>query len=243
MSCAETGAVRSTAVVSASADSFIGNRLLCEKTGNTVLTCRFGVWMTQVRRPFPEMSIDGTTCQDGPHDSVAPFAVKLEGIARRDVNVPRQRLAQERTCAEQTRPDRGRRNAQALGHVLGRHLLDLAHHEHRSKGWRQLVYAALDRPAHFGAKRGGFRVLALVVIALLRERNDGSVALATTQRHQGAVNHDAGEPGQQRSEEHTSELQSRLHLVCRLLLEKKKKKKKTRQVEKKKNHNKTTKNK
>src|SRR2546422_10155792 len=31
-----------------------------------------------------------------------------------------------------------------------------------------------------------------------------------------------------RSEEHTSELQSRLHLVCRLLLEKKKKKKKMR---------------
>src|SRR3989449_7716969 len=30
--------------------------------------------------------------------------------------------------------------------------------------------------------------------------------------------------GEQRSEEHTSELQSRLHLVCRLLLEKKKKK-------------------
>src|SRR5687768_18330456 len=29
-----------------------------------------------------------------------------------------------------------------------------------------------------------------------------------------------------RSEEHTSELQSRIHLVCRLLLEKKKKKKK-----------------
>src|SRR5687768_17643973 len=32
-----------------------------------------------------------------------------------------------------------------------------------------------------------------------------------------------------RSEEHTSELQSRLHLVCRLLLEKKKKKKKQKQ--------------
>src|SRR2546422_7368484 len=30
-------------------------------------------------------------------------------------------------------------------------------------------------------------------------------------------------PGSRRSEEHTSELQSRLHLVCRLLLEKKKK--------------------
>src|SRR5690554_7649471 len=34
------------------------------------------------------------------------------------------------------------------------------------------------------------------------------------------------EAAQARSEEHTSELQSRPHLVCRLLLEKKKKKKK-----------------
>src|SRR5687768_18221286 len=33
-----------------------------------------------------------------------------------------------------------------------------------------------------------------------------------------------------RSEEHTSELQSRLHLVCRLLLEKKKQKIKTRDL-------------
>src|SRR2546422_2371778 len=32
-----------------------------------------------------------------------------------------------------------------------------------------------------------------------------------------------GRSGRTRSEEHTSELQSRLHLVCRLLLEKKKK--------------------
>src|SRR5438045_9428220 len=37
----------------------------------------------------------------------------------------------------------------------------------------------------------------------------------------------AGGPNCQRSEEHTSELQSLRHLVCRLLLEKKKKKKKT----------------
>src|SRR2546422_2776876 len=34
----------------------------------------------------------------------------------------------------------------------------------------------------------------------------------------------AGRTPRRRSEEHTSELQSRLHLVCRLLLEKKKKK-------------------
>src|SRR5438477_4819828 len=40
----------------------------------------------------------------------------------------------------------------------------------------------------------------------------------------------AGGPGQRRrrSEEHTSELQSHVNLVCRLLLEKKKKKKNTR---------------
>src|SRR2546422_3382729 len=40
------------------------------------------------------------------------------------------------------------------------------------------------------------------------------------ERRQLVVRHEAEE----RSEEHTSELQSRLHLVCRLLLEKKKKK-------------------
>src|SRR5690606_39437775 len=38
-----------------------------------------------------------------------------------------------------------------------------------------------------------------------------------------------------RSEEHTSELQSRENLVCRLLLEKKKKKKQKKRTEKKKN--------
>src|SRR2546422_157131 len=46
----------------------------------------------------------------------------------------------------------------------------------------------------------------------------------------GAERHDDDEDPERdpRSEEHTSELQSRLHLVCRLLLEKKKKKKKER---------------
>src|SRR5205809_4526059 len=41
-----------------------------------------------------------------------------------------------------------------------------------------------------------------------------------------------------RSEEHTSELQSRLHLVCRLLLEKKKKKKKKHKRKKQRKKNK-----
>src|SRR5437660_6532854 len=46
-----------------------------------------------------------------------------------------------------------------------------------------------------------------------------SVTMDDMVRHSGAVVR--GAPG--RSEEHTSELQSRGHLVCRLLLEKKKK--------------------
>src|SRR2546422_11422517 len=40
------------------------------------------------------------------------------------------------------------------------------------------------------------------------------------------TSHRGSRSTQKRSEEHTSELQSRLHLVCRLLLEKKKKNKK-----------------
>src|SRR5216684_7014384 len=50
-------------------------------------------------------------------------------------------------------------------------------------------------------------------------------------RHGGQHAHDL------RSEEHTSELQSRLHLVCRLLLEKKKKKKILKFLKKKKKKN------
>src|SRR5438445_2280526 len=47
-------------------------------------------------------------------------------------------------------------------------------------------------------------------------------------RHHGPAHGE--EPHQGRSEEHTSELQSRQYLVCRLLLEKKKKKKKKKNI-------------
>src|SRR2546429_3820774 len=56
----------------------------------------------------------------------------------------------------------------------------------------------------------------------LRVRRDDLLAVHAAgygDRGQGRARRGAGE---QRSEEHTSELQSRLHLVCRLLLEKKK---------------------
>src|SRR2546422_5133578 len=56
------------------------------------------------------------------------------------------------------------------------------------------------------------------------DRSPGSADPAAAGRPQriGPV---ADDRAHHRSEEHTSELQSRLHLVCRLLLEKKKKKK------------------
>src|SRR5437764_5573629 len=46
-------------------------------------------------------------------------------------------------------------------------------------------------------------------------------------RHAGPGGGSGGERPRLRSEEHTSELQSPMYLVCRLLLEKKKKKKQT----------------
>src|SRR5256884_6998816 len=55
----------------------------------------------------------------------------------------------------------------------------------------------------------------------VRARLHGGVSVLLGDR--GRVRRLRRPPG--RSEEHTSELQSRLHLVCRLLLEKKKKKK------------------
>src|SRR2546422_1645023 len=54
-------------------------------------------------------------------------------------------------------------------------------------------------------------------------RGGGGVHAARVPRRRAALRRPARHA---RSEEHTSELQSRLHLVCRLLLEKKKKKKK-----------------
>src|SRR2546422_7732293 len=57
----------------------------------------------------------------------------------------------------------------------------------------------------------------------LRTVQDVHVALAASPRfHTAGVGAVIGRY-ENRSEEHTSELQSRLHLVCRLLLEKKKK--------------------
>src|SRR2546422_11496851 len=57
-----------------------------------------------------------------------------------------------------------------------------------------------------------------------RENSHGALATRARGAARGACRR------RKRSEEHTSELQSRLHLVCRLLLEKKKKTSKTHRV-------------
>src|SRR2546422_2231096 len=64
----------------------------------------------------------------------------------------------------------------------------------------------------------------LVVIKVVRGLNEqGQPAYNMNAQNIIATHGAPNQRGQPRSEEHTSELQSRLHLVCRLLLEKKKK--------------------
>src|SRR2546422_11740343 len=65
-----------------------------------------------------------------------------------------------------------------------------------------------------------FRSVALMTEALAPRRRDRVLEIGTGSGYQTAIL--ARLAGRVRSEEHTSELQSRLHLVCRLLLEKKK---------------------
>src|SRR3989449_4827149 len=64
------------------------------------------------------------------------------------------------------------------------------------------------------------------VFAGLEGAQEGLLLLDASGRVLGGALKDSGgrDVTDARSEEHTSELQSRLHLVCRLLLEKKKKK-------------------
>src|SRR2546422_2139376 len=79
---------------------------------------------------------------------------------------------------------------------------------------------AIQRARRPAAARVG-RVGSYVAVTTSGWRSFTRVLLVSSGEEQHAQR--AGGLGQGRSEEHTSELQSRLHLVCRLLLEKKKK--------------------
>src|SRR3989449_4147920 len=73
------------------------------------------------------------------------------------------------------------------------------------------IFREYDPDVVIGIAKAG--VIPGAVVASILQRDFASVAITRTETG-----------GRPRSEEHTSELQSRLHLVCRLLLEKKKKK-------------------
>src|SRR2546422_8631866 len=80
----------------------------------------------------------------------------------------------------------------------------------------------------YGERRGADPAEAARGAALARGRHGGHAsggAATPLYRHPLPVERGGRRCRRDRSEEHTSELQSRLHLVCRLLLEKKKKKK------------------
>src|SRR5215813_11312048 len=99
---------------------------------------------------------------------------------------------------------------------------------HRGGFDRAAVLARLAAPHRRYSADGGDGRAAAVVEA----------APAQSHRHPRRATADRLNPGTRpRSEEHTSELQSRPHLVCRLLLEKKKKKKLRKKNNKKKKKN------
>src|SRR2546422_2860832 len=76
----------------------------------------------------------------------------------------------------------------------------------------------------------GVQTCALPICEILELKNTINVMVDQLNAFAGEVTRVAREVGTERSEEHTSELQSRLHLVCRLLLEKKKKKTNTKKM-------------
>src|SRR5687768_18004796 len=85
--------------------------------------------------------------------------------------------------------------------------------------FRSRAARGAGRASHPAGHRRHARVLPRLLRAEHVQRGGGGVPA----RHHAVRR----EP---RSEEHTSELQSRLHLVCRLLLEKKKKNNRTKQI-------------
>src|SRR5690606_17890157 len=85
------------------------------------------------------------------------------------------------------------------------------------------VSGSIARPvARIAAARPGFGVGLRNVVATVRGSGNGYAVIADGESDYGALDANVDILAGSRSEEHTSELQSREKLVCRLLLEKKK---------------------
>src|SRR5207253_6002529 len=89
---------------------------------------------------------------------------------------------------------------------------------------RELRSFALPRIRNVRASKTRFRRPADFSISRFLDQSFGVFAKPTKTRHTVRILFDRFAAARVRSEEHTSELLSRGHLVCRLLLEKKKKK-------------------
>src|SRR5256884_4493220 len=93
-------------------------------------------------------------------------------------------------------------------------------------GFRQATQAALDgldgRQRLGGIPLGRLQVFAPIRMGNVPDCPSRQGPLGCAQRESPLEEGSGKIRGTVRSEEHTSELQSRLHLVCRLLLEKKK---------------------
>src|SRR5690625_4380951 len=102
----------------------------------------------------------------------------------------------------------------------------IAHTEAEAKGRAGVAILSRDEPETVRIGNGDtyFDRAGRWIEADLPLSNGGTLTVASVYVHSGEV-------GTPRSEEHTSELQSRGHLVCRLLLEKKKKTKKDRLID------------
>src|SRR3712207_7445023 len=83
-------------------------------------------------------------------------------------------------------------------------------------------YTTLFRSRSLGLPEGEFDVPLMVVDRSFLD--DNQLSYRAFRPGGGPLAQATPQPGLPRSEEHTSELQSRQYLVCRLLLEKKKKK-------------------
>src|SRR2546421_4086565 len=88
-------------------------------------------------------------------------------------------------------------------------------------------YTTLSRSLGLGSRSGSGFLTAIT--GAPRVHPAGVLALPAWRTHGGQLGRTSGR--MHRSEEHTSELQSRSDLVCRLLLEKKKKCKETRTLQ------------
>src|SRR5690554_6958556 len=92
-------------------------------------------------------------------------------------------------------------------HRLGAHTAETLH----GRGWNVVI--------HYRSRQEQARQL---IDKLNRERADSATSVQADLTNPEDLARLAKTAGDHRSEEHTSELQSRPHLVCRLLLEKKK---------------------